>query len=37
MEVETAGFFRPLVTIYQIHDITSRKTYNNLKFIKFDN
>jgi hypothetical protein len=37
MEVETAGFFRPLVTIYQIHDITSKKTYNNLKFIKFDN
>jgi len=32
MKVEAVRFFRPLVTIYQIRDITSQKTYNNLKF-----
>ena len=37
IKVEAVRFFRPLLTIYQISDITSQKTYSILKFIRFDN
>ena len=37
MKVEAVRFSKPLVTIYQIRHITSQKTYNNSKFIEFDN